>query len=172
MQEDLNEKVEDFEDEDPVSGSEQPVPQKQVARAGRKVGHLLSAFRKSQVETLLAELGVDQKTRTEFAEQDLTPASLIEFSNEEFRELGINAGLRYRIRQRSAEVIQDEDYAKPPCPADMTPAANMTPAATGPKHPEPRGGRKCYVDVGFEGGPGTALALHSLIGWGGSVGCL
>jgi hypothetical protein len=118
----------------------------------KRVSKIGPLFRKSQVETLLAELGVDKETRAKFAQENLTPESLIEFSNEEFRELGINAGLRYRIRQRSAEVIKDEDYSSAPCPDYLTELPeNLTTAATGPKHPEPRGGRKCYVDVGFEG---------------------
>ena len=110
------------------------------------------AAKKSTAKKMLVELGVDKETRAKFAQENLTPESLIEFSNEEFRELGINAGLRYRIRQRSAEVIKDEDYSSAPCPDYLTELPeNLTTAATGPKHPEPRGGRKCYVDVGFEG---------------------
>jgi len=151
QQQDLSEKVEDFKDfENLVSGSEQPVAQK-AEWGGRKTGLALRIFRKSQVETLLAELGVDKETRAKFEEQDLTPESLIEFSNEEFRELGINAGLRYRIRQSAAEVAEDEDYGTTPKPDPLTEKPeNMTPPATGSKNPDPRGGKKCYVDVGFE----------------------
>ena len=58
----------------------------------KRVSKIGPLFRKSQVETLLAELGVDKETRAKFALENLTPESLIEFSNEEFRELGINAG--------------------------------------------------------------------------------
>lgn len=112
--------------------------------------HLKDAARLSQLDTLLTELGVDSATRAKFADEGLTPESIIHFSNEEFRQLGIKAGLRYTILKRAKEVMKEEDYLRVPPTHDDELPENLTPAVSGPKHPELRGGGKSYVDVGFE----------------------
>jgi len=105
-----------------------------------------------RVRQLLIDLGVTEEVRLRFAEQDLTIESLLAFENDEFRSLGVNAGLRFRIKQ-AAQDVHDKyltDYLAPPTPVASTEAKDLTPPATGPKHPQERGGGKCYVDVGFE----------------------